>query len=42
MSDSRKQEIINSAEESAKFFELSIQLKIFGKVILSYTWPPKA
>lgn len=40
MSD-RQEKIFESAKESAGFFEISFQIKIFGKVILSYTWPPK-
>ena len=40
MSDTQ-QKIVDSVKESVGFFEISFQIKIFGHVILSYTWPPK-
>ena len=40
MSDTQEK-IYQTAKESVGWFEISFQIKIFGRVILSYTWPPK-
>lgn len=41
MSDSQKQEKVESAKSLAPFFEVSVTLKIFGHVIWHWSYPPK-
>lgn len=37
----QKNQIVAQTKENAKFFEVRIVIKIFGVVVVDYTWPPK-
>jgi len=41
MSEKTKNQILNDAESLAPWFEVEFTLRILGKVILHYVWPPK-
>lgn len=36
-----KQELIKQVVETSQFFEIRVIIKLFGKVIIDYTYPPK-
>lgn len=41
METNRKNEIVEQTKENSKFFEIRIVIKIFGVIVVDYTWPPK-
>lgn len=41
MSESVKNKLIANGLELSKFFEIEFTIKVFGRVLLHFTYPPK-
>ena len=41
MSKTDESKIVNDAKSIADWFSVSVEIRVLGKVIWSYVWPPK-